>query len=149
MALVAAWSLCALVSSPAKDRVSPTLTRLRRWSSCALARPSRFRCSVRFVGTFPIPPLAARNEPTTTSASQSKPIGIASRNVSAIEQGVVLSPSLPPRAARPAPCLGGSRAVLSLAQQGRQRSDRQAGRPTQFFCRPRPQRRPASVVFAL
>src|SRR5260370_6240864 len=106
------------------------LTRLRRWPSRALARPPPFGCSVTFVGTFPIPPLAARNEPTTTSASQSKPIGIASRNVPAIEQGVVLSPSLPPRAARPAPRLGGSRAVLSLAQQGRQRSDRQADRPT-------------------
>src|SRR6266496_3707867 len=61
--------------------------------------------------------------------SQSNPRGIASTNASAIEQGMVLSPSLPPRAARSAPSLGGPRAVLSLGQRGRQRSDRQADRP--------------------
>ncbi len=54
---------------------------------------------------------------------------VASRNVSVIEQGTVLSPSLPPRAARPAPSLRRSRAVLSLGQRGRQRSDRQADPP--------------------
>src|SRR5260370_41103103 len=87
--------------------------------------------------------LAARNETTTTSASQSKPTGIPFRNVPVIEQRVVLSPSLPPRAALPAPCLGGPRAVLSLGQRGRQGSDRQADRPIEFAGRPRTQRRPA------
>src|SRR5882724_4938876 len=77
---------------------------------------------------LPNPSWTAR-ETTTTSASQSKPIGIAPRNVPAIEQAVVLSPSLPPRVARPAPSPGPSRAVLSRGQRGRQRSDRKADRP--------------------
>src|SRR6266496_6847914 len=61
--------------------------------------------------------------------SQSNPRGIASTNASAIEQGMVLSPSLPPRAARPAPSLVRSRAAQILGQRGRQRSDRRADRP--------------------
>ena len=85
------------------------------------------RFLVTFVGAFPSPTLAARNETTATSASQSKPTGI--RNVPAIEQGMVLSPSLPPRAARPAPSLGRSRAAQILGQPGRQRSVRLADRP--------------------
>ena len=93
------------------------------------AMPSRdhLALAVTVVGTFPIPTLAARNETTATSASQSKPTGI--RNVPAIEQGMVLSPSLPPRAARPAPSLGRPRAAQILGQRGRQRSDRWADRP--------------------
>ncbi len=65
--------------------------------------PSRdhLALAVTVVGAFPILTLAARNETTATSASQTKPIGI--RNVPAIEPGMVLSPSLPPGAARPAP----------------------------------------------
>jgi len=93
------------------------------------AMPSRdhLALAVTVVGAFPILTLAARNETTATSASQPNPVGI--RNVPAIEPGMVLSPSLPPGAARPAPFLGRSRAVLSLGQRGRQRSDRQADRP--------------------
>ena len=93
------------------------------------AMPSRdhLALAVTVVGAFPILTLAVRNETTATSASQPKPTGI--RNVPAIEPGMVLSPSLPPGAARPAPFLGRSRAVLSLGQRGRQRSDRQADRP--------------------
>src|SRR5260370_32743420 len=37
--------------------------------------------------------LGCEEQPTTTAASQSEPIGIASRKVSAIEPGMVLSPS--------------------------------------------------------
>ncbi len=93
------------------------------------AMPSRdhLALAVTVVGAFPILTLAASHDTTATSASQSKPIGI--RNVPAIELGMVLSPSLPPLAARPAPSLGRSRAVLSLGQRGRQRSARQADRP--------------------
>jgi hypothetical protein len=54
---------------------------------------------------------------------------LSSRNVLTVEPGMVLSPSLHPRARPPAPPLGRSRAVLSLGQRGRRRSDRQVGRP--------------------
>jgi len=116
----------------ARNRKAPMTSRgflfLRLiWNTrhCCPFNPAR-RTSV--FGAFPMPRWAAR-ETTTTSASQSKPIGIAPRNVPAIEQAVVLSPSLPPRAARPAPYPGGSRAVLSRGQRARQRSDRKADRP--------------------
>ena len=75
------------------------------------------------------PTMAARNETTTRPPHNPKSIGITSRNASAIEQRMVLSLSLPPRAARPAPCRGAPRALLSLEQQGRQRSNRQVDRP--------------------
>src|SRR2546427_12526123 len=53
----------------------------------------------------------------------------ASRNVPAIKQGGVLSPSFP-RRSQPVPCSGRPRAVPSRGQRARQISDQQTDRPT-------------------